>query len=75
MNAKNLVTVESSSAWFLASLNCWLGDNNSGPFKAKAFERPAVIHREKPQAKLVEEQSRSVETVEKEPPFAIIRSG
>jgi len=35
----------------------------------------AFIHREKPQAKLVEEQSRSVETVEKEPPFAIIRSG
>ena len=29
----------------------------------------------KPQAKLVEEKSRSVETVEKEPPFAIIRSG
>ena len=28
----------------------------------------------KPQAKLVEEKSRSVETVEKEPPFAIIRS-
>ena len=29
----------------------------------------------KPQAMLVEEKSRSVETVEKEPPFAIIRSG
>jgi len=39
------------------------------------LEAAVFIHREKPQAKLVEEQSRSVETVEKEPPFAIIRSG
>ena len=43
MNGKNLVTVESSSARFLVSLNCWFGDNNSGTFEAKAFERPAVI--------------------------------
>ena len=36
---------------------------------------PCFCSYRKPQAKLVEEKSRSVETVEKEPPFAIIRSG
>jgi hypothetical protein len=36
---------------------------------------PALNSYRKPQAMLVEEKSRSVETVEKEPPFAIIRSG
>ena len=35
----------------------------------------AFVSYRKPQAMLVEEKSRSVETVEKEPPFAIIRSG
>ena len=39
------------------------------------FQQPVSASYRKPQAMLVEEKSRSVETVEKEPPFAIIRSG
>ena len=43
---------------------------------ASSPERESFLHSyRKPQAMLVEEKSRSVETVEKEPPFAIIRSG
>ena len=41
---------------------------------ASGRAHPVFSYR-KPQAMLVEEKSRSVETVEKEPPFAIIRSG
>ena len=47
--------------------------NNNRP--ATLRSRWAAYSYRKPQAKLVEEKSRSVETVEKEPPFAIIRSG
>ena len=44
--------------------------------RATAQDAAALCHSyRKPQAMLVEEKSRSVETVEKEPPFAIIRSG
>ena len=45
-------------------------------YKKERTETALSFHSyRKPQAMLVEEQSRSVETVEKEPPFAIIRSG
>ena len=42
---------------------------------ASGWRTSCFCSQEKPQAKLVEEWSRSVDTVEKEPPFAIIRSG
>jgi len=43
--------------------------------KRPQFSLRAFGFMRKPQAMLVGEKSRSVETVEKEPPFAIIRSG